>query len=249
MPKAAKSRSGSNVSTETEMYDTDTILLKMTELLCDEQILKKMKTTLFPQELSDKLDHLSAQVEVLTKQLATKEQRITELEKKVATLEAQTDAVEQYSRRANLRFQGIPDSDGEDTDSLIITLINEQINVEPRVQNTDIERSHRVGPKVDKQGRRRVRPIIVRFAKERTRDVVYRARFRLKDVNAKRPLEKIFINENLTSTRASLAAEARPIKKAGKIQDTWTYNGNILIKNARSDIIQVREFADLAPYK
>ena len=249
MPKAAKSRSGSNVSTETEMYDTDTILLKMTELLCDEQILKKMKTTLFPQELSDKLDHLSAQVEVLTKQLATKEQRITELEKKVATLEAQTDAVEQYSRCANLRFQGIPDSDGEDTDSLIITLINEQINVEPRVQNTDIERSHRVGPKLDKQGRRRVRPIIVRFAKERTRDVVYRARFRLKDVNAKRPLEKIFINEDLTSTRASLAAEARSIKKAGKIQDTWTYNGNILIKNARSDIIQVREFADLASYK
>ena len=186
MPKAAKSRSGSNVSTETEMYDTDTILLKMTELLCDEQILKKTKTTLFPQALSDKLDHLSAQGEVLTKQLATKEQRITELEKKVATLEAQTDAVEQYSCRVNLRFHGIPDSDGEDTDSRIITLINEQINVEPRVQNTDIERSHRVGPKLDKQERRRVRPIIVRFAKERTRDVVYRARFRLKDVIAKR---------------------------------------------------------------
>ena len=117
------------------------------------------------------------------------------------------------------------------------------------MQNTDIERSHRVGPKLDKQGRRRVRPIVVRFAKERTRDVVYRARFRLKEVNAKRPLEKIFINEDLTSTRASLAAEARLIKKAGKIQDTWTYNGNILIKNARSDIIQVREFADLALYK
>ena len=88
-----------------------------------------MKTTLFPQELSDKLNHLSAQVEVLTKQLATKEQRISELEKTVATLEAQTDAVEQYSRRANLRFQGIPDSDGEDTDSLIITLINELLGV------------------------------------------------------------------------------------------------------------------------
>ena len=239
MPKAAKSRSGSNVSAETEMYDTDTILFKMTELLCDEQILKKMKTTLFPQALSDKLDHLSAQVEVLTKQLATKEQRISELEKTVATLEAQTDAVE--------RQPALPD--GEDTDSLIITLINEQINVEPPVQSTDIERSHRVGQKHDKQGRRRVRPITVRFAKERTRDVVYRARFRLNDVNAKRPLEKIFINEDLTSTRASLATEARSIKKVGKIQDTWTYNGNILIKNARSDIIQVREFADLASYK
>ena len=92
------------------MYVAHTILLKMTELLCDEQILKKMKTTLFPQVLSDKLDYLSAQVEVLTKQLATKEQRISELEKKVVTLEVQTDVVEQYLRRANLDFQGIPDS-------------------------------------------------------------------------------------------------------------------------------------------
>ena len=133
----------------------------MTELLCDEQILNKMKTTLFPQVLSDKLDHLSAQVELLTKELATKEERISELEKKVATLEAQTDAVEQYSRRADLRFQGIPDSgDVEDCDSMIINLINEHMKIEPHVQSNDIERSHRVGPRLDRQGRRRVRPII-----------------------------------------------------------------------------------------
>ena len=53
------------------------------------------------------------------------------------------------------------------------------MNVKPRVQSSDIERSHRVGPKLDKQGRRRVRPIIVRIAKERTRDGVYRTCFRL----------------------------------------------------------------------
>ena len=73
------------------------------------------------------------------------------------------------------------------------------MNIEPRVQRNDIGRSHRVGPKLDKQGRRRVRPIIVRFAKERTRDVFYRVCFRLKDVNAKLPFEKIFINKDLTS--------------------------------------------------
>ena len=105
------------------------------------------------------------------------------------------------------------------------------MNIEPRVQSNDIKRSHRVGPKLDKQGRRRVRPIIFRFAKERTRDVVYRASFRLKDVNEKRLLENIFVNEDLTSTSASLAADARSLKKAGKIADSWTYNGNILIKN------------------
>ena len=125
----------------------------MTEQLCDEQILKKMKKTLIPQVLSDKLDRLSAQVEVLTKQLATKEQRISELENKVMTLEAQTDAVEQYSCRAKLRFQGIPDSgDGEDSDSLIIKIIIKHMNIELRVQGNNIERSHRVGPKLDKQG-------------------------------------------------------------------------------------------------
>ena len=75
------------------------------------------------------------------------------------------------------------------------------------MQTSDLERSHRVGPKLDKQGKRLVRPIIVRFAKERTHDGVYHARFRLKDFNAQRPLEKAFVNEDLT--RASLAPHSR----------------------------------------
>ena len=125
----------------------------------------------------------------LRSSLPPKSKRICELKKKVVTLEAQVDAVEQYSRRANLRFQGIPDfGDGEDTDSSVVKLINDHMQVEPCVQTSDIERSHRVGPKLDKQGRGRVRPIIAHFAQERTRDGVYRAHFRLKDFNAARPL-------------------------------------------------------------
>ena len=51
------------------------------------------------------------------------------------TLEVQADTVEQYSHRANLRFQGIPDSgEWEDTDMMIIKLINEHMKVEPLVQ-------------------------------------------------------------------------------------------------------------------
>ena len=46
-----------------------------------------------------------------------------------------------------------------------------------------------------------------------------------------------------------LATDARLLKKAGKISDTWTYNGNILVKNARGEITQVRAIADLATYK
>ena len=49
-------------------------------------------------------------------QAAKKEARICELEKRVTALETQADDAEQYSRRANLRFHGMPESDtGEDT--------------------------------------------------------------------------------------------------------------------------------------
>ena len=58
---------------------------------------------------------------------------------KVVMQEAQADTVEQYSRHAKLRFQGIPDyGDGEDTDSMIVKLINEHMEVEPRMQTIAI---------------------------------------------------------------------------------------------------------------
>ena len=207
------------------MYDVDTIVLKMTELLHDQTILNNLKKALFPQMLADKMDHLSAQVHQLTDQSAKKDARINELEKKVAALEIQADDTEQYSRRSNLRFQSMPESDaGEDTDCKIIQFINEKMRLDRPMVTADLERSHRLGPKMDRQEVRRVRHFIVRFANERVRDVVYKARFRLKHHNAQRPLERVFINEDLTSIRAALAAEARKLRKEDRISDTWTVN-------------------------
>ena len=54
---------------------------------------------------------------------------------KVVMQEAQADTIEQYPCRAKLRFQGVPDyGGGEDTDSMIVKLINKHIKVEPRMQ-------------------------------------------------------------------------------------------------------------------
>ena len=41
---------------------------------------------------------------------------------------------------------------------------------------------------------------------------------------------RIFLNEDLTGIRAKLAREARVLKKSGKIDDAWTFNGNAMIK-------------------
>ena len=110
-------------------------------------------------------------------------------------------------------------------------LVNEKMRLDPPLMSSDLERSHRLGPRLDRQGRPRVRPIIVRFTKESTRDFVYKSRFRLTNHNVQRPLERMFINEELTAARAALASETRQLKKAGKILDTWTVNGKVIVED------------------
>ena len=178
------SSSDANVDNSINDDNTNAIALKFIELLNDEQVLAKIKIALYPRDLVNKIDLLSAMVNKLSGQLEQKEQRISQLEQKVQLLELQADGVEQYSRRANLRLYGIPeDENGENTDAKVLEVVNERMRIHPPIQQNDIERSHRLGPKTDRQGQRRSRSIIVRFASERTRDGVYRARFKLKNFN------------------------------------------------------------------
>ena len=82
-----------------------------------------------------------------------------------------------------LRIQGLAESQEGTTDDKVLHLINTEMSFEPPLVLEDIERSHRLGPSQDREGRPRVRPVIVRFRTERLRDSVYRARTRLKEHN------------------------------------------------------------------
>ena len=62
--------------------------------------------------------------------------------KKVHALESTADAVEQYSRRNNLRITGIPKSLGEDTDTHVLELTRA---IDEGITLSDIDCSHRVG--------------------------------------------------------------------------------------------------------
>ena len=66
--------------------------------------------------------HLEKEVESLKTGLAARDEQIDGLVKKVAMLEA--DRREQYSRRPNLRFQGMPEEDGENTNPVVIGTIH-----------------------------------------------------------------------------------------------------------------------------
>ena len=61
--------------------------------------------------------------------------------------------------------------------------------------------------------------------------------------------DRIFINEDLTGRRATLARSTRTLNKYNKIADCWTANGNVMVKDLTNQIQQVRSDTDLAIYK
>ena len=185
-------------------------------------MLSNLKKALFPNQLATNIDALTLQVSHLTSQLDKNVERIAELETKVQSLEDANDALEQYSRRPNIRISGIAETtDGEDTDEKVLAVINGNMNLQPPLHIGQIELSHRVGRKTtdsqrDDSGPPRPRPIIVLLCSERVRDVVFISRTGLKEYNRQNQDHQIFLNEDLTAVRARIFFEARQLKRRKK---------------------------------
>ena len=155
-------------------------------------------------------------------------------------LEDSLDDTEQYSRRANLRIQGIPDPGaGEDSCAKVLDVINNAMNLQPPLSSNDIERSHRLGRQTDPA---RPRTMIVRFRSERTRDSVYQSRSALKTRNQDvQPALRLFVNEDLTQRRSLMAYQK-------KLSDCWTHNGHIIVKDNNNTITRIYSPQDLDKY-
>ena len=148
--------------------------IMLLDLLNDEQVLHK----LFPQALADTIDNMNVHITNISTLLKKKDTRINEFEQKVHTLESVIDSQEQYSRRQNLRINGIPETgDTEDITTAVLNLVNHTMAIKPQLQRHAIVKCHRLGPKVDRRGDQQTRPIIVKFTNESIRDDVLRARF------------------------------------------------------------------------
>ena len=91
--------------------------MRVIDLLTDQQVLSTLKKALFPVELSGWIDALNETLERLPHLVEEKDAKIVNLEREVLELVDANDLLAQYSRRPNLRFEGIPEADhGEDTD-------------------------------------------------------------------------------------------------------------------------------------
>ena len=122
----------------------------------------------------------------------------------------------QYSRRNCLVVSGIAEKRGEDTDEIIQTFAAEKLGIE--LEDTDIDRSHRLGKKqVGKP-----RPIIVKFVRYNMRRKVMKERRKLRG-------QGMGIQELLTPFTEHLMGKAKALsRKAPWLKKVWTWDGRVV---------------------
>ena len=170
--------------------------------------------------------------------------RVHELEleklKEQTQIHDKLDEQEQYSRRTSLRvINNWKEDKSEDTDDKILDLVNN--NLELNIKKEDIDRSHRVGPR-KKNGS--PRPIIVKFVSHHTKSQVYKCRGKLR--LGGEPTKGIYVNEDLTKKRLKMFKAALSLKKDNSIQDCWTTDGKIFVRDAKA---QIKVFLDLVSFE
>ena len=219
-------------------HDIMKIAVQIKQLLFDEiekLVTEKVKTETF---------ELSKTVESLRSDNNKLKDSITKLEAKLTT---KIDDLEQYSRRSCVRIAGIPETEHENTDEHVIGLA-ERLNID--IGPRDIDRTHRVGPvpadtdSIADGARPRPREIKVKLKS-------YQARLRL--LQARKTLrqskENVYINEDLTKTRKSIAFQCRQLRRDRKILRTWVYDGNIFVTDRGGTKLKVTQDSELDEFR
>ena len=98
------------------------------------------------------------------KERLEREARTVELESKVVSLSTNVqklkntaDRMEQYSRRNSILIHGLPEENGEDTDSLVIETVKEKMGLD--ISAADIDRTHQIGAPPKQSGK--VSPLLL----------------------------------------------------------------------------------------
>ena len=109
----------------------------------------------------------------------------------------------------------VKESQEESTDKIVLDIFLNNLGVRPDL--SEIDRSHRLGPKKTDQDRNvSNRPIIIKFISYRSRQQVFKVKKKLKD-------SSYSIFDNLTKQKSSLMTD-----EEHRGLPIWTADGNIL---------------------
>ena len=182
-------------------------------------------------DLEKAMQHVSDKVEEWVEEKAVLLGQINDLR---ARYDLKCDEIEQYNCRLCLVLWGVEEKSNENIDQLVLHTFKEKLNID--VNLSDISRCHRYYiRKVTEEDQREPRPIIIRFVSYRVRDMVFRAKRKLKNTG-------YTLFENLTSRRAMIMKEAKKIAGFNKV---WSRDGNILTFDQSGKIFNVKTLDDL----
>ena len=138
---------------------------------------------------------------------------------KPALKEAQENlvALENYTRRENLRFMNIPESKGENCQDIIYDVLENDLKM--NIQDIRFHAVHRVGkPQSNGATPARPRPIIARFAVREDRDAVFNVKNRLKSSarHSEAYITQDFARE-IQKERKTLIQSMFAAKQAGRV--------------------------------
>ncbi|XP_070572299.1 uncharacterized protein [Ptychodera flava] len=233
-----------------------TVMSKLEDISHDISTLKQNQNS-FSRSLdfmSDKFENLLSRTSELEKANKELKQANSELRNRIDILESDVSQQNQYSRRSNLEISGIPERADENTDDIVLSVLQK---IHPSVEITDIDITHRIGrvPDNDRDPSRsnQHRPIIVAFTNRRIRNSIYDQRRKLKGFSTKNlgysTANSIFVNENLCPATRQLLGKVNISRKKSGYRYLWTHNGKIYIKKdqqARS--IAITREDDIAKY-
>ena len=184
--------------------------------------------------VSEATDALKDEIQHLGDENASLKSENESLRERISKVESDNDLLEQYTRRNGVRISGIPEELSEKTDGTLLKLA-EKLDVP--MTSADIDRSHRVG-KPDNRGRTpattkmRHRDIIVKYATYNARHRLYSMRKELQNTD----MNKVFINEDLTTYRSKLLFDARSLVRNNKLKSAYSSDGKKIILIPRNSL-------------
>lgn len=208
-------------------------------LLSTQNSAYKSALEIFMNQIEDKLHNLQATVGDLTKSLEFTQAEVADLQHQVKQLQKEknnneavikqlnedllvSDSVikgleercnyqEDYSRRKNLKINGIEEADREtweQSTARVSKLLEERL----QLPNIELERVHRVGQRHNNQAR----PLIARFVRFSDREAVLRNSAKLRGT-------QIFVNEDLCPASQEIRRAKLPLLKQARSEGKIAY--------------------------
>lgn len=209
--------------------------------------------------MSSELAKVTSQQERLLKlvdEVTTLKIMMREKDTRISTLELRIDELEQYTRRDDLVITGIKtrhrtyaraaaraetteDAPREELQSLeqqVVDFLNKN-NI--NIRKEAISACHTLPSRSENS----VPAVVIRFISRKNRNDVLMQAKKLKERT------NVYINKHLTRKNGGIAREARMLRKWKKITGTWTWNGNVWIREQDGSAKVIKTLKELEKYK